>query len=117
MNCPVCGQEIDNNFTVCSKCGFEDLNKIPSDKEEYIRWLQNTVVPYGINYCLSKMIPSEAKRVRLVLGMEDGVIYSDEEVAKIENVCVNRIHQHKAKFMRLFRRLPCTIKLQELLNS
>ena len=117
MNCPVCGQVIVDNITKCSKCGFEELHKSISSRDEHIQWLQSTVVPYGINYILSTMSQTEAKRIRLVLGLEDGIEHSDEDVAKKANVCVNRIYQHKAKFLRIFKRLPCTIKLRELLNG
>ena len=79
--------------------------------------MQEKAVPYGANYILSSMSPTYAKRIRLVLGLEDGIKHSDEEVAKEANVCVNRIQQHKATFLRMFKRLPCTIKLEELLKG
>lgn len=117
LNCPVCGQEMPDSEKLCSRCGFNELHKEIANRDEEIQWLKETVVPHGIKYVLSEMMPTEARRVRLVLGLEDGIVHSDEEVAKIYDVCVNRIYQHKASFLRVFRRLPCTKKLQELQND
>ena len=71
-------------------------------------WCKLYFILYVANLC---------KRIRLVLGLEDGIEHSDEEVAKEANVCVNRIQKHKATFLRIFKRLPCTIKLEELLKG
>ena len=117
MKCPVCGQENTDSAPKCVRCSFEELHKEFSNNEERIKWLQEKAVPYGANYILSSMSPTYAKRVRLVLGLEDGIKHSDEEVAKEANVCVNRIQQHKATFLRMLKRLPCTIKLEELLKG
>ncbi len=116
MLCPVCGQEILDLEQSCSRCGFDELHKEVTDCDEHIKWLRETVVPYGIRWILSNMMPTEARRVRLVLGWEDGIAHSDEEVARMEDVCVNRIYQHKAKLLRALRRLPCAQKLKELQN-
>jgi len=115
--CSVCGQEIFDSEQSCSKCGFDEIYKEITDKDDHIKWLRETVVPYGINYILSTMSPSELKRIKLLLGLEDGIIHSDEEVALMENVRITRIQQQKAKFIRRLIYLPCQIKLQELLNN
>ena len=117
MKCPVCGQENTDSAPKCVRCSFGELHKEFSNNEEHIKWLQEKAVPYGVNYILSSMSPTIARRLRLVMGLEDGIEHSDEEVAKEANVCVNRIQQHKATFLRMFKRLPCTIKLEELLKG
>ncbi len=117
MHCPVCGQEIFDLEKTCAKCGFDEIHKEIADKDEHIAWLRKTVLPYGVNYILSTMSPSESKRIKLLLGLEDGIIHSDEEVALMENVRITRIHQQKSKFIRRLIYLPCQIKLQELLND
>lgn len=117
MYCPVCGQEILKFEKACSRCGFSEFREEISDRDEHIKWLKGTVVPYGIRYILSTMSPSEAKWIRLTLGMEDGIKHPDEEVAKMADVCVNRIYQFRAKMIRRLQRLPCQIKLKELENN
>ena len=117
MNCEVCGQEILDSETSCFKCGFSEIYKTITDKDEHINWLRETAVPYGISYILSTMLPNEEKRMRLLLGLEDGIVHSEEEVAQIENVRVERINQQKSKFIRRLIHLPCCIKLQELINT
>ena len=114
MNCPICGQENVDNAPKCIRCNFEELHKEFSNKDEHIKWLQQTAIPYAAQYVLSIMSPMEARRLRLVLGLEDGIKHTDEEVAKKEDVCVNRIYQHKAKLLRLINRQPCVIKVKEL---
>ena len=115
--CAVCGEINLKPANLCSKCGFGELGKKCATKDEEIQWLKEKVIPYGINYILSDMMPTEAKRIRLTLGLEDGISHSDEEVAQKEDVCVNRIYQHKAKLHRALKRLPCTLRLQELQNK
>lgn len=114
MNCPICGQENVDNAPKCIRCNFEELHKEFSNKDEHIKWLKKTAIPYAAQYVLSIMSPMEARRLRLVLGLEDGIKHTDEEVAKKEDVCVNRIYQQKAKFLRLIKRQACVIKLGEL---
>ena len=49
------------------------------------------------------MIPREAEIVKSRLGLEDGINHSAEEIASKYDVCVNRIMQVEAKFLRRYR--------------
>lgn len=115
ITCPVCGAEIINVNSNCPSCNFDEVSKNFANNQEHIKWLKEKAIPHGINYILSqKMMPTEAKRVKLTLGLIDGINHSDEEVAKMENVSVNRIYQHKAILQRRLKRLPCSKKLNIL---
>ena len=112
--CPVCGAEIIDENSNCPNCNFEEVAKRFDDNQEYIEWLKEKAIPHGVKYVLSDMLPTEARRVKLTLGLIDGIKHTDEEVAEMENACVNRIYQHKATFWRRLKRLPCSKKLNVL---
>lgn len=108
MRCPVCGEIQSDNTKKCPKCAFDELHKEFLNKEDNIEWFKEDVIPYGINYILFMMLPHEADIIKLRIGWDDGILRSAEEVAKIYDVCVNRIHQIEAKFIRRFNRLWCS---------
>ena len=73
--------------------------------------IRASITKYGRDIVVDA-IRVEMDELRKFIGTCDS-----EEVAKEANVCVNRIQQHKATFLRMFKRLPCTIKLEELLKG
>ena len=125
MKCPVCGELYDSYIYKCSQCGFEQLNRDFINRDEYELWLKEVVKPYKDNYRANRkypklsgdaaiklekiikmlsqtLLPREEKIIRMLLGF-DGEPMSPVEVAKVYDVCVNRIYQIEAKMLRKLR--------------
>ena len=61
MKCPVCKTEC-SGYDRCPQCGFDQLNKTFSSKEEAMFWEQQVVVPYRNTHFFTPKSFGEAKR-------------------------------------------------------
>ena len=52
----------------------------------------------------NKLMPTEENIIKMLLGLSVEEPMSPLEISRIYNVCVNRIYQIEAKFLRILRR-------------
>lgn len=121
MKCPVCEEKIENAVQRCPNCGFSDLRTEFINQQEYEFWQTNIVLPYKEFYKLNhefsvltendslafekaleelNLSPREEKVIRMRLGLSGKEPMSAQEISKSFDVCVNRIYQIEAKFLR-----------------
>lgn len=48
MKCPICDKELPNDIKQCTLCGFNQFHKEFINREDYDKWMKETVVPCKI---------------------------------------------------------------------
>ena len=90
MKCPVCGQELSNDELHCSLCGFNQFHKEFVNREDYEKWIVETVEPCKIvgKTLLRKLIDETHKKADWIERYNESLkrqIELKNEVARLNN--------------------------------